>query len=166
MLGIQLIHVNEKVTQSALLNEMLIYVRVLIKRVLLFEPLSDELEFTQTYGEITFTINVSVVKLHLAILVFFIPEHDDVIKWKHFPRYWPFARGIHQSPVNSTHKGRWRGGLMFSLIRVWISGGLNNREAGDLRRHRAHYDVTEMEMEQPVNQRVSCSVVCLLQNIP
>ena len=20
--------------------------------------------------------------------------HDDVIKWKHFPRYWPFARGI------------------------------------------------------------------------
>ena len=27
--------------------------------------------------------------------------HDDVIKWKHFPRYWPFARGIHRSPVNS-----------------------------------------------------------------
>ena len=25
--------------------------------------------------------------------------HDDVIKWKHFPRYWPFARGIHRSPV-------------------------------------------------------------------
>ena len=21
--------------------------------------------------------------------------HDDVIKWKHFPRYWPFVRGIH-----------------------------------------------------------------------
>ena len=29
--------------------------------------------------------------------------HDDVIKWKHFPRYWPFVRGIPQSPVNSTH---------------------------------------------------------------
>ena len=27
--------------------------------------------------------------------------HDDVIKWKHFPRYWPFVRGIHWSPVNS-----------------------------------------------------------------
>ena len=27
--------------------------------------------------------------------------HDDVIKWKHFPQYWPFARGIHRSPVNS-----------------------------------------------------------------
>ena len=23
--------------------------------------------------------------------------HDDVIKWKHFPRNWPFLRGIHRS---------------------------------------------------------------------
>ena len=42
--------------------------------------------------------------------------HDDVIKWKHFPRYWPFVRGIHRWPVNSIHKGQWRGALMFSLI--------------------------------------------------
>ena len=42
--------------------------------------------------------------------------HDDVIKWKHFPRYCPFVRGIHRSPVNSKHKGQWRGALMFSLI--------------------------------------------------
>ena len=34
--------------------------------------------------------------------------HDDVIKWKHFPRYWPFVRRIHRSPVNSPHKGQWR----------------------------------------------------------
>ena len=39
--------------------------------------------------------------------------YDDVIKWKHFPRYWPFVRGIHRSPVNSPHKGQWRGALMF-----------------------------------------------------
>ena len=32
--------------------------------------------------------------------------HDDVIKWKHFPRYWSLVRGIHQSPVNSPHKGQ------------------------------------------------------------
>ena len=43
-------------------------------------------------------------------------DHDDVIKWNHFPRYWPFVRGIHPSPVNSPHKGQWRGPLMFSLI--------------------------------------------------
>ena len=42
--------------------------------------------------------------------------HDDVIKWKHFPRYRPFVRGIHWSPVNSPRKGQWRGDLMLSLI--------------------------------------------------
>ena len=73
-------------------------------------------------------------------------KHDDVIKWKHFPRYWPFVRGIHRSPVNSLHKGQWRGALMFSLICVWINGWVNNREAGDLRRYRAHFDVTVMEI--------------------
>ena len=67
--------------------------------------------------------------------------HDDVIKWIHFPRYRPFVRGIHRSPVNSPHKGQGRGALMFSLICARIKGWVNNGEAGDLRRHRAHYDV-------------------------
>ena len=35
--------------------------------------------------------------------------HDDIIKWKHFPRNWPFVQGIHRSPVNSPHKGQWHG---------------------------------------------------------
>ena len=70
--------------------------------------------------------------------------HDDVIKWKHFPRNWPFVRGIHRSPVNSPHKGQWRGALVFSLVCVRINGWVNNREAGDLRRYRTHYDVTVM----------------------
>ena len=47
-----------------------------------------------------------------------LSQHDDVIKWKHFPRYWPFVREIHWSPVNSPHKGQWRGALLFSLIRA------------------------------------------------
>ena len=42
--------------------------------------------------------------------------HDNVIKWKHFPRYWPFVQGIHQWPMNFPHKGQRRGALMFSLI--------------------------------------------------
>ena len=71
-------------------------------------------------------------------------SHDDVIKWKHFPRYWRFVRGIHRSPGNSPHKGQWRGALMSSLIFDWINSWENNREAGDLRRHRAHYDVIVM----------------------
>ena len=48
------------------------------------------------------------------------------------------------SPVNSPHKGQWRGALMFSLICAWINGWVNNREAGYLRRHRTHYDVIVM----------------------
>ena len=28
-------------------------------------------------------------------------QNDDVIKRKHFPRYWPFVRGIHRWPVNT-----------------------------------------------------------------
>ena len=61
-----------------------------------------------------------------------------------FPRYWPFVRGIHRSPVNSPYKGQWRGALMFSLICAWINGWVKIGEAGDLRRHRAYYDVTLM----------------------
>ena len=55
--------------------------------------------------------------------------HDDVIKWKHFPRYWPLVWGIHRSPINSPHKGQWRGALMFSLICAWIRSG-NNPDRG------------------------------------
>ena len=51
------------------------------------------------------------------------------------------------SPVageNSPHKGQWRGALIFSLICTLINVWVNNGEAGDLRRHRAHYDVIVM----------------------
>ena len=66
--------------------------------------------------------------------------HDDVIKWKYYRRCWPFVRGI-RWPVNSPHKGQWRGTLIFSLICTRINAWLNNRKAGYLRRHHAHYDV-------------------------
>ena len=71
--------------------------------------------------------------------------HEDVIKWKHFPRYWPFVRGTHWSSVNSLHRGQWRGDFMFSLICAWINHWVNNRKAGDLRRQHAHYDVIVMD---------------------
>ena len=93
--------------------------------------------------------------------------HDDVIKWKHFPRYLPFVQGIHRSPVNSPHKGQWRRALMFSLICVWINGWVNKREAGDLRRHCAHYDVTVMSSVElygthlrPISQEMFNISIC------
>ena len=86
--------------------------------------------------------------------------HDDVIKWKHFPRYWPFMQG--NSPVNGefpTQRPATRTFDVFlicawikdcvkiEMLVIWdarINGWVNNRDAGDLRRRRAHYDVTVM----------------------
>ena len=87
--------------------------------------------------------------VHSLSIVTARPVVKTVASWwrhqmEHFPRNWPFVRGIHRSPVNSPHKGQWRGALMFSLIWVWINDWVNNREAGDLRRYRAHYDVIVM----------------------
>ena len=63
--------------------------------------------------------------------------------------------------VNSPHKGQWRGDLMYSLICVRISGGINNSEAGDLRRHRAHYDVSVM-----IYMWLTCNNVINRQDYP
>ena len=70
--------------------------------------------------------------------------HDVVIKWKDFPSYWPFVRGIHRLPVNSPHNGRKRGALMFYLTYAWTKRWINNRYTSDSRRHRCHYYVTVM----------------------
>ena len=70
------------------------------------------------------------------------------------PRYWPFVRGIHRYLVNSPHKGQWRGALMFPLICAWMNRWVNNDEADDFRRYRAHYDVIVMKINNtlPDNQ--------------
>ena len=60
--------------------------------------------------------------------------------------------GNSPSPVNSPHKGQWRGALMLLWSALWINGWVNNREAGDLRHHSAHYDVIVMNNNQ-VTQR-------------
>ena len=48
------------------------------------------------------------------------------------------------------HKGQWRGASMISLIGAWINGYVNNREAGDLRRYRIHYEVTVMILSRMI----------------
>ena len=58
------------------------------------------------------------------------------------------------SPVNSPHKGQWRGALMFSLICAWINDWVNNREAGYLRRHRGHYDVKVMRGKDCISEMI------------
>ena len=36
---------------------------------------------------------------HMSVRILFCwwHAHDDVIKWKRFPRYWPIVRGLHRS---------------------------------------------------------------------
>ena len=96
-----------------------------------------------TVGVIKFS-NTIMIRWNVKVFKKCYLKHDDVIKWKHFPRNWPFVREIHRSPVNFPHKGQWRGALMFSLIYAWINDWVNNREAGDLRRQHGHYDVIVM----------------------
>ena len=44
------------------------------------------------------------------------------------------GQGVHSQSVNAPHKGKWRG----------ANNSVNNQDAGDLRHHRAHYDVNVM----------------------
>ena len=68
----------------------------------------------------TFSINVLNSELLAISYSLFVavdgPElndHDDVIKWKHFPRYLPFVSGIHPTVTcGFPHKGQWRGALI------------------------------------------------------
>ena len=69
-----------------------------------------------------------------------LSNHDDVMKWKHFR-------------VTGHLCGEFTGHRWISRTKasdaelwcfLWINDWLNNREAGDLRRNRAHYDVTVM----------------------
>ena len=69
--------------------------------------------------------------------------HDDVIKWKHFPRNWPLC-GEFTGPGEFPSQRPVTRSLMFTLICVWINGCVNNLEAGDLRRYCTHYGVTVM----------------------
>ena len=68
--------------------------------------------------------------------------HDDVIKWKHFPHYWPFVRGI---PGH-----RWIPHTKASDAELWcfdlrLNKWLSKQSGGwNLRRHHAHYDVIVM----------------------
>ena len=101
-------------------------------------------------------------------------SHDDVIKWEHFPRYWPFVQIIHRSLVNFPDKSKWRRALMFSLILAWINCWVNNGEACDLRRHRAHYGIIAMNQHaskwvflsrsvspsQSIGNSTACSKAC------
>ena len=72
---------------------------------------------------------------------------DDVIKWKKKSALLAPCVGNSPVAVNFPHKGQWRRALIFSSIWAWINAWVNIREAGDLNRHRTHYDVIAMDCQ-------------------
>ena len=93
-----------------------------LRHALMYGVASDEDNIWDWAGSFVYVGSVfTTIGVYLSF-------HDVVIKWKHFPRY----------------KGQWRGALMFPLIGAWTNSWVKHRDAGDLRRHRAHYDVTVM----------------------
>ena len=82
--------------------------------------------------------------------------------WRHqmetFSALLAICEGNSPVPVNSPHKGQWRGALMFSLISPCWNGWVNNREAADLRRNHAHYDVILMTVYQRVQNSFSAVI--------
>ena len=104
--------------------------------LILFQP-----NLTNVMAANTLAPDITKSSATMALTVEY-EDHDDVIKWKHFPRYWSFVPGIHRSLVNSLHKGQWRRALMvfFDLrLNKWLS---KQSWGSDLRCYRAHYDVT------------------------
>ena len=68
-----------------------------------------------------------------------ILHHDDIIKWKLIPHNWLFVRGIHRWLTKASDIELW---CFLWCVRGWA----NNQDAGDLRHHGAHCDVTVMWM--------------------
>ena len=66
---------------------------------------------------------------------------------KKIPRHWLFVRGTTGHQWIPLTKASEREALMFSLVCAWTNGWVNNRDAGDVRRHRCHYDVTAMHLD-------------------
>ena len=99
-------------------------------------------------GPVMWSVTVEFVSCYQLISAWYFISLSYPLSctwWRHhletFSAPLAICAGIHRSPVNSPHKGQWRGDLAFSLICVWINDWVNNREAGDLRRYRTHYDV-------------------------
>ena len=102
---------------------------------------------------------LDLIKRRLSSLKFFkeilIPSPIDIhvfTWWRHQMEIFSTLLAIcaGNSPVTGEFpaQGQWRGALMFSLICARINGWVNNGKAGDLRRHRAHYDVTVMKTKR------------------
>ena len=66
------------------------------------------------------------------------------LKWKTFSALLALCKENPPVTGGFPSKHQWGGALMFSLICAWANRWANNRDADELRRHCAHYDVAVM----------------------
>ena len=99
--------------------------------------------------------NIWPLAVHFDIepLLSSVITYSQFTWWRHqmetFSALLTLCAGNSPVPLNSHHKGQWRGALMFSL--VWINGWVNNRdEAGDLRRYRLHPQLASLRCLGPI----------------
>ena len=133
-------------------------------RLNIFSPLS----ITQYVGLYVFSLSISVVMIERIYTLSYF--HHQIGSMNYYPlsRVRPWNNGVRCMSsyilmtssnrnifrVTGPFCGEFTGefpsqrsltrGLHVSLIRAWTNSWINNRDAGDLRRHRAHYDVTVM----------------------
>ena len=84
--------------------------------------------------------------MSVFVRTLFLP-HDDFIKWKHFRYYWSFIRGFPWILLTKASDAE----LWCLLISAWTNGCVNNRDAVNLRRHRAHYDMIVIDWHRCVD---------------
>ena len=80
------------------------------------KPLSKQMI---AYYKSNMNLSKNWTETQMSSLTMMTSSNGNIFRVIH---YWLFVWGIHQSPVNSPHKGQWRGALMFSLICIWING--------------------------------------------
>ena len=135
--------------------------------------------FRYTHSDIYWIMNDAVNNIwtlaYWEPAIFVSLLHGLTLSWKHTFTIWPFyhtpwwrhqmetfsallaiCAGNSPVPVNSPHKGQWRGVFMFSLICARINGCVNNCEAGDLRLHRVHFDVIIMLLASSITRYCTC----------
>ena len=116
-------------------------------------PGINELNVLSWSREGGFYLHIVTVPVEIVTLV-------DFTWWRHQMETFTASltvSGNQRSPVESHHKGQWRGALMFSLTCVWTNVWANSRDAGDLRRHRTHCDITVMITAIPPTGTEHCS---------
>ena len=124
-------------------------------RVALFVVSMDYRMFTEVkrcindiYVWLTHYIMVPCSIRYLNVIACSLQHRAIISWWRHqmetFSALLAICAG--NSPVTGEFpaKGQWHGALVFSLTCAWINGWVNTHEAGDLRHHHAHYDVTVM----------------------